>query len=153
MYISKMIIFLKYVFYISILLLIIVSIYPGSLIGYFLYKDFHKQPILIENFFGEKIIGRHAICVADPDQVVGKFNVSMEGKVYTVVNELKDQGNFQKNSSLLKSLITDKTHKIERKGIDAVIIDNFNNFVFLTNNHQVLNIEADDRRYLCFENL
>ena len=55
MYINKMIIFLKYIFYISLLLLIIVSIYPGSLIGYFFYKDFHKQPILIENFFGENL--------------------------------------------------------------------------------------------------
>jgi len=50
-----MIIFLKYIFYISLLLLIIVSIYPGSLIGYFFYNDFHKQPILIENFFGENL--------------------------------------------------------------------------------------------------
>ena len=55
MYINKMIIFLKYIFYISLLLLIIVSIYPGSLIGYFFYNDFHKQPILIENFFGENL--------------------------------------------------------------------------------------------------
>ena len=107
--------------------------------------------LFFENFFGEKIIGRHAICVADPDQVVGKFNSNMEGKVYSVVNELKQEGNFQKNSSLLKSLITDKTNKIERKGIDAVNIENYNNFVFLTNNHNVLSVEPDDRRYLCLE--
>ena len=107
--------------------------------------------LFFENFFGEKIIGKHAICVADPDQVVGKFNSNMEGKIYSVVNELKQEGNFQKNSSLLKSLITDKTNKIERKGIDAVNIENFNFFVFLTNNHNVLSIEPDDRRYLCLE--
>ena len=107
--------------------------------------------LFFEHFFGEKIIGRHAICVADPDQVVGKFNSSMEGKVYTVVNELKSEGNCKKQSSLLKSLITDITNKIERKGIDAITIGNKNNYVFLTNDDNTLCIDVDDRRYLCIK--
>ena len=50
-----MIRFFKYIFYISLLFLIIISIYPGSLIGYLLYGDFGLQPNLIENAFGTAI--------------------------------------------------------------------------------------------------
>ena len=55
MYINKVINFLKYIFYISLLFLIIISLYPGSLLGYLLYADFSQQPNLIENLF---VVGR-----------------------------------------------------------------------------------------------
>ena len=48
-------IFLKFIFHISILFLIIISLYPGSLLGYFFYGDFGRQPNLIENPFGTTI--------------------------------------------------------------------------------------------------
>ena len=47
MYINKVILFLKFIFHISVLLLIILSLYPGSLIGFFLYSDFGQQPDFI----------------------------------------------------------------------------------------------------------
>jgi hypothetical protein len=49
------IIFFKYIFNISILFLIIISLYPGSLLGFFLYGDFSKQPDLVPNPFGTTI--------------------------------------------------------------------------------------------------
>ena len=42
-----MIHFLKFIFYISVLLLIVLSLYPGSLIGFMLYGDFAQQPNFI----------------------------------------------------------------------------------------------------------
>ena len=42
-----MILFLKFIFHISVLFLIILSLYPGSLIGFMLYRDFAQQPNLI----------------------------------------------------------------------------------------------------------
>ena len=50
-----MIKFLKSFFHISILFLIIVSLYPGSLFGYLFYGDWSQQPNLIENPFGTAI--------------------------------------------------------------------------------------------------
>ena len=47
--------FLKSIFCISVLFLIILSLYPGSLIGYFLYGNFYQQPNLIANPFGTVI--------------------------------------------------------------------------------------------------
>ena len=106
--------------------------------------------IFFENFFGSMVIGlKHSICISDTDQVVGKFNSILERMLYTVVNELKADGDIIKMSNLLKSLITDSTQKIEKKGIDAIHINNYNNFVFLSNNHNVVNVEMFDRRYLC----
>ena len=47
--------FFKFVFYISVLFLIIISLYPGSLLGYLLYDDWSQQPNLIKNPFGTTI--------------------------------------------------------------------------------------------------
>ena len=46
---------LKIIFNISVLFLIIFSLYPGSLVGYFLYGDLGQQPNLIKNPFGTTI--------------------------------------------------------------------------------------------------
>ena len=50
-----MIKFLKFIFHISVLFLIVISLYPGSLLGYFMYGDLGKQPNLIDNPFGTTI--------------------------------------------------------------------------------------------------
>jgi len=50
-----MINFLKSIFGISTLFLIIISLYPGSLLGYLLYGDLGQQPHLIKNPFGTTI--------------------------------------------------------------------------------------------------
>ena len=47
--------FLKSIFHISVLFLIIISLYPGSLLGYLLYSDWGQQPNLIKNPFGTTI--------------------------------------------------------------------------------------------------
>ena len=52
---DNVITFLKFIFYISILFLIILSLFPGSLLGLLLYQDIDRQPNLIPNFFGTGI--------------------------------------------------------------------------------------------------
>ena len=52
---AKIIVFLKFIFHTSILFLIIISLFPGSLLGFVLYDDFSKQPNLIENPIGTAI--------------------------------------------------------------------------------------------------
>tara|TARA_Y100000590_G_C15667036_1_gene994875 strand:- start:1141 stop:1527 length:387 start_codon:yes stop_codon:yes gene_type:complete len=46
---------LIYIFYISVLFLIIISLWPGSLLGYLLYGNWSQQPDLIKNPFGTTI--------------------------------------------------------------------------------------------------
>ena len=53
---------LKSIFHISVLFLIIISLWPGSLLGFLLYDDWGLQPDLIKNPFGTAI--NHFICYA-----------------------------------------------------------------------------------------
>ena len=46
---------LKYIFIFSVFLLIIISLWPGSLLGFLLYSDWGQQPDIIENPFGTAI--------------------------------------------------------------------------------------------------
>mgnify|MGYP001209770446 CR=1 FL=1 len=50
-----MITFLKSIFHISVIFLIIISLYPGSLLGYLIHGDWTRQPNLIPNPFGTTI--------------------------------------------------------------------------------------------------
>ena len=45
----------KYLFYFSLIVLLILYLFPGSLIGYLLYGNFGKQPDLISNPIGTSI--------------------------------------------------------------------------------------------------
>ena len=45
----------KFIFHISVLFLIIISLWPGSLIGFLFYGNWEQQPDLIKNPFGTSI--------------------------------------------------------------------------------------------------
>ncbi len=45
----------KFIFHISILFLIIISLWPGSLLGFLLFGDWQLQPNVIENSYGTTI--------------------------------------------------------------------------------------------------
>jgi len=46
---------LKYIFHFSVLFLIIISLWPGSLLGFLFYGDWGQQPNLVENPIGTTI--------------------------------------------------------------------------------------------------
>ena len=46
---------LEYVYYFSLIILLILYLYPGSLVGYFLYGNLEQQPNLIPNPIGNSI--------------------------------------------------------------------------------------------------
>ena len=45
----------RYIYYLSLITLLVIYIFPGSLIGYFLYGNLEKQPNLISNPAGTSI--------------------------------------------------------------------------------------------------
>ena len=46
---------IKYLYYFSLIALFVLYLFPGSLIGYFLYGDLSKQPNLVDNPIGTSI--------------------------------------------------------------------------------------------------
>jgi len=52
---TKITSFLKFIFYISIIFLILISLFPGSLLGFLFYQDWSREPDLVNNPFGTSI--------------------------------------------------------------------------------------------------
>ena len=52
---NKVVGFLKFIFYISLLLLTVITLYPGSLLGLLLYGDSGTQPNLAENPYLDRL--------------------------------------------------------------------------------------------------
>jgi len=52
---NSILIIIKKLYYLSLCLLLILYLFPGSLIGYLLYGDFGRQPYLILNPIGASI--------------------------------------------------------------------------------------------------
>ena len=52
---TKITSFLKFIFYTSIIFLIIISLFPGSLLGFLFYQDWSREPNLVNNPFGTSI--------------------------------------------------------------------------------------------------
>jgi len=46
---------IMYLYYLSLIFLLIIYLFPGSIIGYFLYGNMNKQPSLVSNPIGASI--------------------------------------------------------------------------------------------------
>ena len=79
---------IKYLYYLSLIALFILYLFPGSLIGYLFYGDFGKQPDLISNPIGTSI--NHALAF---------FYLSILG----LISHLRDKS-FNQTSIFLISL-------------------------------------------------
>ena len=88
----------KFIFHISVLLLIIISLWPGSLLGFLFYSNWQLQPNLIENPYGTTI-----------NHFISYFYVSLLGFFIYLKNE-----NFKKlvYGLFLLSIILELFHLI-----------------------------------------
>ena len=88
----------KFIFHISVLSLIIISLWPGSLLGFLLYGNWQLQPNVIENPYGTTI-----------NHFISYFYVSLLGFFIYLKNE-----NFKKlvYGLFLLSIILELFHLI-----------------------------------------
>ena len=68
----------RFFYYISIIVLLILYLFPGSLIGYFFYGDFGRQPDMIPNPMGTSI--NHALAFFYLS-VLGLFSFMKESRL------------------------------------------------------------------------
>ena len=82
-------------------------------------------------------------------ELTGNFNSVIESKMLLVLNELKNVGEDRlANFDTLKSIITDKTIRINEKNQPRRTSENVSNLIFVTNNSYPVKIESGDRRYV-----
>jgi hypothetical protein len=91
-----------------------------------------------------------ALIVNDMDRLTSKFNMACVGKTLIIADEALDSGN-RKGNQVMKNRITEDRQMVEPKGRDAFEVDDFTNYVILTNNDFQSIIENGDRRYFCLE--
>ena len=97
-----------------------------------------------------KLMARYANKnITNIENIVGKFNASLENKKLLVLNELQniDTNKFL-NSDALKSIITDDTININQKNEPIRTVENVANFFMVSNNDIPIKIDSGDRRYL-----
>jgi hypothetical protein len=126
--------------------------YPAQKTGVciLLYGEQGCGKSTIGEFLLRKIIGLDKMIITSKaDKMFGKF-VNSQGKLLAVLNECSGKDTFN-ICDILKDAITMTTTEQEKKGIDAVAVTDYTNFIFTTNNINSVKIEEGDRRFMPIE--
>jgi hypothetical protein len=96
------------------------------------------------------LFGRHYWPVSDAKHIVGNFNAHLRDCVVLFGDEAFWAGD-KKHESVLKTLITEDTLVIERKGIDAEAAPNYVHLIMASNAQWVVPASYDERRFLVLD--
>lgn len=80
------------------------------------------------------------------DDITKNFNNHLCNKLFIYGDEIN--ANAKKVADRLKAVITRPKQNLEKKGVDAVEVDDYTNWFFTTNNENCFKIEEGDRRLL-----
>lgn len=94
-----------------------------------------------------KLWPRTTLVVSDIAQVVGQFNAALERNFAICMDEAIFSGD-KKSQDRLKSLVTEKTLRIEQKYQPSRTIDSIHRIFAASNHEHFSRIEGDDRRSL-----
>lgn len=100
-------------------------------------KDLFLKPLLT-------MFGNHAILLNDTNQVTGRFNAVLEGKILITLNEAQIHSHSQLQK--FKTVVSEPTAPIERKGVDIMQIRNFARLISTTNHEDAIKVEKGERR-------
>lgn len=92
------------------------------------------------------LFGRHFIQLDRTEQLAGKFNAAISGKVVVFADEAFFAGD-KKDLGSLKRLISEPTLAIERKGIDVIEENNCIHLIMATNNDHAHQAHFRERRF------
>jgi len=81
----------------------------------------------------------------DTSALTDKFNGEMMGKLFVIGDEINARATDVMNE--LKDIITRTKEKVEFKGKDKMLVNDYKNYVFTTNNSNVFKISNSDRRF------
>lgn len=96
-------------------------------------------------WFG-KLFGRHFLHLANSTHLTGTFNYHLRDACIVFADEAFFVGD-KKNQSTLKTLITEDSIAVERKGVDLEVLPNYIHLIMASNDEHVVQATGDERRY------
>ena len=96
-----------------------------------------------------EIWARTCLQVNDVDDVIGRFNASLEHNFVICMDEALFAGD-KKSIEKLKSLITEEVIRTEQKMQPKRTIASYHRFFAASNNDHFAHVDADDRRFVFF---
>lgn len=93
------------------------------------------------------IIGRELCAMVECiEDITKNFNSHLCNRLFIYGDEIC--ANAKKVADKLKAVITRPTTNLEKKGVDAIEIDDLTNWIFSSNNENNIKVEEGDRRFL-----
>jgi hypothetical protein len=119
-----------------------------------LYSNIHGigKNAIVDFLF--KLFENYTAKIDEIEDLLKKFNTNLCSKFIIAGDEISARAKTVSNQ--MKNIITRKYSNMERKGFDSIMIDDYSNYIFTTNNESCFTIEKDDRRYFmirCTEEL
>lgn len=102
--------------------------------------------IFFDNFNNKVIGSKYSTNIDNLDTLFARFNGILANKIVTVLDEVKTKFGG-KSSDQFKSMITQKCFNLEQKGLEHIKMNDYNNYIILTNNEIPVNIDISDRRF------
>ena len=96
------------------------------------------------------LLGRHFVHVSQPGHVVGNFNLHLRDCILLFADEALFAGD-KRHESILKTLVTEETLIIEKKGADADTSSNYVHLIMASNERWVVPAGLDERRFLVLD--
>lgn len=93
-----------------------------------------------------KLLGRHFLHVSNGSHLTGNFNSHLRDLVLLFADEAFFAGD-KKHASILKTIITEATLTIERKGVDVETAPNYIHLIMASNDMHVIPAGGDERRF------
>jgi hypothetical protein len=99
----------------------------------------------------ESLFGIYVAEINDIEQIFGKFTSMISAKLVIFIDEAEGSKIWSKDGPI-KTHITEKTVKIEQKGVDAYNEDSFGRYFFATNEENSIKIAPGERRMFVIGN-
>src|SRR3954471_9161313 len=108
---------------------------------------------IITDFIGDKVLGSHLhFATSNLEKILRHFNSAIQAQKLIVMNETgMSSGEWHRFNGHLKSLITERIVAIERKGLETIRINNYTEYMVMSNQDAPLKIDIGDSRIVCFD--
>ncbi|EFN6654562.1 DUF5906 domain-containing protein [Escherichia coli] len=93
-----------------------------------------------------QITGAYGEHISGISSVTGRFNNIIVNKLLLFIDEVII--NSEKDANKIKTIISEETLTLEKKGIDAQSVSNFSRLIFASNSEKMLRAGIRERRYL-----